>query len=110
MCYCYYLVGNKNDATPDKKVVKTEDAQKFAEQIGVPLYETSAKENQNVEEVRVYMCVDMYILVPPTLQQCVLSSYTDVCVCVCRYFTRLRGRYSRQRKRRKKTQEVSETL
>ena len=32
-------------------MVKTEDAQKFAEQIGVPLYETSAKENQNVEEV-----------------------------------------------------------
>jgi Ras-related protein Rab-35 len=45
------LVGNKNDALPDKKVVKTEDAQKFAEQIGVPLYETSAKENLNVEEV-----------------------------------------------------------
>ena len=44
-------MGNKNDATPDKKVVKTEDAQKFAEQIGVPLYETSAKENLNVEEV-----------------------------------------------------------
>ena len=44
-------VGNKNDALPDKKVVKTEDAQKFAEQIGVPLYETSAKENLNVEEV-----------------------------------------------------------
>lgn len=46
-------VGNKNDASPEKKVVKTEDAQKFAEQIGVPLYETSAKENQNVEEVSV---------------------------------------------------------
>ena len=47
-------MGNKNDAAPDKKVVKTEDAQKFAEQIGVPLYETSAKENQNVEEVSIY--------------------------------------------------------
>ena len=44
-------MGNKNDASPEKKVVKTDDAQKFAEQIGVPLYETSAKENQNVEEV-----------------------------------------------------------
>ena len=49
-----YSVGNKNDASPEKKVVKTEDAQKFAEQIGVPLYETSAKENQNVEEVLAY--------------------------------------------------------
>ena len=44
------LVGNKNDS-PDKKVVSTEDAQKFAEQIGIELYETSAKENINVEEV-----------------------------------------------------------
>ena len=44
-------MGNKNDAPPDKKVVKTEDAVKFAEQIDVPLYETSAKENLNVEEV-----------------------------------------------------------
>ena len=46
-----YAVGNKIDAPVEKKVVKTEDAQKFAEQIGVALYETSAKENQNVEEV-----------------------------------------------------------
>ena len=49
----HVAVGNKNDATPEKKVVKTEDAQKFSEQIGVPLYETSAKENQNVEEVSI---------------------------------------------------------
>lgn len=44
------VVGNKNDS-PDKKVVSTEDAQRFAEQIGIELYETSAKENINVEEV-----------------------------------------------------------
>lgn len=44
------LVGNKNDC-PEKKVVQTEDAQKFADQIGIQLYETSAKENINVEEV-----------------------------------------------------------
>ena len=43
-------VGNKNDC-PEKKVVQADDAQKFAEQIGVQLYETSAKENINVEEV-----------------------------------------------------------
>ena len=29
-----------------------EDAQKFAEQIGIQLFETSAKDNINVEEVR----------------------------------------------------------
>lgn len=44
------LVGNKNDC-PEKKVVQTEDAKKFAEQIGIELYETSAKENINVEDV-----------------------------------------------------------
>ena len=44
------LVGNKNDC-PEKKVVQTEDAHKFADQIGIELYETSAKENINVEEV-----------------------------------------------------------
>lgn len=43
-------MGNKNDC-PEKKVVQTEDAQKFADQIGIQLYETSAKENLNVEEV-----------------------------------------------------------
>nr|ABD65444.1 Rab35 [Suberites domuncula] len=44
------LVGNKNDC-PERKVVQTEDATKFADQIGIQLFETSAKENLNVEEV-----------------------------------------------------------
>lgn len=44
-------VGNKNDA-PDRKVVLTEDAQRFADQMRIQLFETSAKENINVEEVR----------------------------------------------------------
>jgi Ras-related protein Rab-35 len=43
-------VGNKNDCL-EKKVVQTEDAQKFADLIGIQLYETSAKENLNVKEV-----------------------------------------------------------
>lgn len=45
-------VGNKDD-DPEKKVVPLEEAQRFAEQIGIPLYETSAKEDKNVEEVSV---------------------------------------------------------
>lgn len=45
-------MGNKND-DPNSKVVETNDAQKFAEQMGIRLFETSAKENINVEEVRV---------------------------------------------------------
>ena len=51
-CYLISLaVGNKNDC-PDKKVVQTEDAEAFSEQLDMDLYETSAKENVNVEEVR----------------------------------------------------------
>lgn len=45
-----FSVGNKND-DPNSKVVETTDAQKFAEQMGINLFETSAKENINVEEV-----------------------------------------------------------
>lgn len=45
-----FTVGNKNDA-PDSKVVLTEDAQRFADQMSIQLFETSAKENINVEEV-----------------------------------------------------------
>lgn len=44
------LVGNKND-DPERKVVLTEDAQRFAEQMKIQLFETSAKENINVEEM-----------------------------------------------------------
>eukprot|EP00794_Sanderia_malayensis_P013934 gene13934-15386_t len=44
------LVGNKDDC-PELKVVDTQDAQRFAEQMNVQLFETSAKENQNIEEV-----------------------------------------------------------
>ena len=44
------LVGNKNDS-PDRKVVLTEDAKRFADQMSLQLFETSAKDNLNVEEV-----------------------------------------------------------
>ncbi|CAG2102788.1 unnamed protein product [Medioppia subpectinata] len=44
------LVGNKND-DPNRKVVVTEDAQRFADQMGIQLFETSAKENINVEDM-----------------------------------------------------------
>lgn len=44
------LVGNKND-NPDKKVVQTVDAQQFANSMNIQLFETSAKENVNVEEM-----------------------------------------------------------
>ncbi len=43
-------MGNKDD-DPESKVVETNDAQKFAEQMGIRLFETSAKDNLNVEDV-----------------------------------------------------------
>lgn len=49
--FCFGSVGNKND-DPERKVVLTEDAQTFAQQMGIQLFETSAKENINVEEVK----------------------------------------------------------
>jgi hypothetical protein len=47
----FFKVGNKDDDS-DRKVVLTQDANKFADQMGIQLFETSAKENKNVEEVR----------------------------------------------------------
>nr|CAB3265370.1 ras-related protein Rab-35 [Phallusia mammillata] len=44
------LVGNKDDS-PENKVVETADARKFADQLNITLFETSAKENKNVEEM-----------------------------------------------------------
>ena len=57
MVFCFFLVGNKNDC-PERKVVETADAQRFAEQMGIQIFETSAKENLNVEEV-CFKFVDM---------------------------------------------------
>ncbi|NWI49778.1 RAB35 protein, partial [Calyptomena viridis] len=51
---CRILVGNKND-DPERKVVETEDAYKFAGQMEIQLFETSAKENINVEEMFNYI-------------------------------------------------------
>lgn len=48
--FFFCTVGNKND-DPQRKVVLTEDAQRFAEQMGIQLFETSAKDNINVEEM-----------------------------------------------------------
>lgn len=47
--FCF-VVGNKND-DPNQKVVITEDAQRFAKQMDVSFFETSAKDNINVEEM-----------------------------------------------------------
>ncbi|RCV15608.1 hypothetical protein SETIT_3G070400v2 [Setaria italica] len=46
---CKLLVGNKCDLV-DSKVVDTEKAKAFADSLGIPFIETSAKESINVEE------------------------------------------------------------
>ena len=43
------LVGNKNDL-PQNRAVSTEEAQKFADEMGIELIETSAKTATNVQE------------------------------------------------------------
>jgi Ras-related protein Rab-35 len=48
--FSYSTVGNKND-DPQRKVVLTEDAQRFADQMSIQLFETSAKDNINVEDM-----------------------------------------------------------
>jgi len=58
---CLSVVGNKND-DPKNKVVVTEDAQQFADQMGIELFETSAKENINVEEVN-YVFLALFAVV-----------------------------------------------
>lgn len=41
----------------------TEDAQRFADQMGIQLYETSAKDNINVEQVTDYhLHIDLFCL------------------------------------------------
>jgi len=60
------LVGNKDDC-PELKVVEKGDAQRFAEQMGVQLFETSAKENQNIEEV--FNCITKLVLDTKKAQQ-----------------------------------------
>ncbi|KAK1151920.1 ras-related protein Rab-35-like [Acipenser oxyrinchus oxyrinchus] len=47
---CKILVGNKSE-DPSRSQVDPQDARRFGESMGVPLYETSAKENLNVEEM-----------------------------------------------------------
>ncbi|XP_036402600.1 ras-related protein Rab-35-like [Megalops cyprinoides] len=47
---CKILVGNKND-DPSKKQVDTKDVKSFGESVGVRVFEASAKENINVEEM-----------------------------------------------------------
>ncbi|KAL5214709.1 hypothetical protein ABZP36_003861 [Zizania latifolia] len=52
---CKLLVGNKCDLS-ESRVVETAVAQAYADEIGIPFLETSAKESINVEEAFLAMC------------------------------------------------------
>lgn len=54
---CKLLVGNKSDM--DDKVVKTDSAKEYADSLGIPFLETSAKNSTNVEEAFLTMAGEL---------------------------------------------------
>lgn len=52
------LVGNKSDVT-DKKVVEYAVAKEFADSMGIPFIETSAKQSTNVQEAFLAMAAQI---------------------------------------------------
>ncbi|KAD2392879.1 hypothetical protein E3N88_39856 [Mikania micrantha] len=52
------LVGNKCDLT-DSRAVSYDTAKEFADEIGIPFMETSAKDATNVEQAFMAMCADI---------------------------------------------------
>ncbi|CAL9120012.1 unnamed protein product [Musa textilis] len=55
---CKLLVGNKCDLAEDR-VVETEKAKAFADSLGIPFIETSAKDSINVEKAFLTMCAEI---------------------------------------------------
>ncbi|CAL9763423.1 unnamed protein product [Musa acuminata subsp. burmannicoides] len=55
---CKLLVGNKCDLVEDR-VVETEKAKAFADSLGIPFIETSAKDSINVEKAFLTMCTEI---------------------------------------------------
>ncbi|XP_028670751.1 ras-related protein Rab-35 [Erpetoichthys calabaricus] len=72
---CKVLVGNKND-NPSKKQVETQDARRFSDSMGVPFFETSAKENINVEEM--FMAITHMVLRAKKASQARLVQHGDL--------------------------------
>jgi Ras-related protein Rab-1A len=53
---CRIVIGNKADLE-DKRAVRRDEGQSFADRLGVPFLETSAKTSYNVREMFNQMCV-----------------------------------------------------
>uniref|UniRef100_A0A3Q3SQ67 Ras-related protein Rab-35 n=1 Tax=Mastacembelus armatus TaxID=205130 RepID=A0A3Q3SQ67_9TELE len=75
---CKILVGNKND-DPARKQVETQDAVRFGESVGVRVFETSAKENINVEEVT--LVFEVFVLIIQYRNPFLQYSYTHLVCC-----------------------------
>ena len=58
------LVGNKSDRTADR-VVTEEQAKEFADELGIPFIETSAKSAKNVEEAFLTLATEAVTYVAP---------------------------------------------
>jgi len=77
----FCVVGNKDDN--DRKVVEPGDARRLADQVGIPFFETSAKENKNVEEVGMLYCKEVLCQFWPVLQQwCLIGWVTSFVILV----------------------------
>jgi Ras-related protein Rab-1A len=91
------LVGNKCDLT-SKKVVQMEDAKSYAETLGIPFLETSAKDSTNVEQAFITMAAEIKarmaqapakaggastIQVPSPSRDILLHMLQRVCARVC---------------------------
>lgn len=81
-CVNLTVVGNKDD-DPSRKVVLTQDAKQFADQIGIQLFETSAKDNKNVEEVRTTVhAIDCFGSASVIVMICCKNIFTSLCTLI----------------------------
>ena len=74
-------VGNKNDC-PDRKVVLYEDAKRFADHMDIMLFETSAKSNNNVDEVSEHFIISSsYRILIFICTQSIIQFHSLICRC-----------------------------
>ncbi|KAJ1275996.1 hypothetical protein BS78_05G179800 [Paspalum vaginatum] len=73
---CKLLVGNKCDLA-DTRAVKTSVAQAYADEIGIPFLETSAKESINVEEAFLAMSAEIKKMYGKTVSDFSRRGYPD---------------------------------